>query len=412
MRTSVLPRLRGCKLHRALRRLPALACLAACFLAGCGSSPAARAAENTALPGQPLADLTPAQRARFDEGGALFNRIYTPRDGLGPFFNENQCSACHTDPAAGGTGEQFALRAAHFQEPDRCELFAESSGENLQTNAIPALRVLGALRRDAPAAATARDRFSVPFLFGLGLAEAIPEEALLERADPDDRDGDGVSGRPGRDGAGRFARFGRKAEHASIESFVASALLFEMGLTSSVRPHELPLGAGIEPGVVDSVSDPEIDDLTLERMSDFVRFLAPLAPRIPEDSATRADIEEGASLFRRIGCADCHTPGHVTGPNAIDALDRRRFDLYSDLLLHDMGPELAGACGIAAAPSELRTEPLVGLGRRRVFLHDGRAVAIEDAVLAHGGEATRARAAFQSLDEVRRARIIRFLGSL
>jgi len=365
----------------------------------------------TLNPGEPIAGLDPDERGRFDEGVLLFSRVFEARDGLGPFFNENQCSACHTDPASGGTGEQFAVRATHFEPPASCDLFEDASGENLQTRTVPALQERGIHRREAPPGASGRDRFSVPFLFGLGLTEAVPEAAILERADSEDRDGDGISGRPGRE-SGQLARFGRKAERTTIEGFIASALLFEMGLTSALRPDELLLDDTPWAEEVDPAGDPEIDDRSLQLLADFVRFLAPLAQRIPDDAGTRAEIAEGERLFAEAGCVSCHTPVLETGAHQSRALAHKRFRIYSDLLLHDMGPGLAGACGPVATPTEIRTEPLAGLGFRSSYLHDGRALGLTDAIRMHGGEAERARAAFDALDEVQQARLLRFLQSL
>jgi CxxC motif-containing protein (DUF1111 family) len=361
--------------------------------------------------GDPLPGLTASERARFDAGLALFGRVFTQETGLGPLFNENQCSACHTFPASGGTGEQFAFRATRFSPPDRCDLLNDG-GENVQTNATPLLRAHGITRRPEPIGATERDRTNVPFLFGLGLVEALPEATLLERADPDDRDGDGISGRPGRDAQGQFARFGRKAEHATIQNFVEGALLLEMGVTSPARPAESllngqPFAAGIDPA-----PDPELDSLSVNLLTEFVRYLAPLPRRIPPDPSERTLINRGEQLFRSIGCAACHVPEMTTGRHQTAALSRKPVRMYSDFLLHDMGAERAGACGIGAAPSEYRTEPLAGLGTRRVYLHDGRTRDLFAAIRAHGGEAVASRDAFARLDRLTQEAVIRFLRSL
>lgn len=378
---------------------------------GCSQAPAeepvAAAVAGDALPG-----LTPAEQARFDTGLALFGRVYAPEEGLGPLFNENQCSACHTFPASGGTGEQFAFRSARFEPPDRCDLLPAEGGENVQTRATPALQARGIRRRPTPMNANASGRVTVPFLFGLGLVEAVPEETLLALADPEDRDRDGISGRPGRDATGRLARFGRKAEHATIRSFVEGALLLEMGLTSPRRPEESLLDGQPFGPDVDPAADPEVDSATVGLLTDFVRFLAPLPRLVPEDATTRDLIARGERLFAQLGCTGCHVPALRTGRSDVAALDRKSVRLYSDFLLHDLGPELAGACGIGAMPTEYRTEPLSGLGRRRVYLHDGRTRDLFAAIRLHGGEASRARAAFDALDRIAQEAVIRFLRSL
>jgi CxxC motif-containing protein (DUF1111 family) len=363
-------------------------------------------------PGDPLPGLTADQRASFDAGLILFDRIFSPEEGLGPLFNENQCSACHTDPASGGSGEQSAIRATRFMGPDRCELLTAELGENLQTNATPALRAHGITSRPTPDGATERGLMFVPFLFGLGLAEAVPDEVLLEHADPDDRDRDGISGRPGRDRAGRLARFGRKSEHATIADFTASALLLEMGLTSPVHPSEPGIGGGALPEGADPAADPEVDAETVSRLADFVRYLAPLPRRMPEEPDRLANVRQGERLFERVGCTKCHVPSLRTGPNDVAALDRKTASLYSDFLLHDMGPALASACGIAATPTEFRTEPLTGVSYRRRLLHDGSARNLLNAIRAHGGEATGVKASFDALNRVEQERILDFLRTL
>jgi CxxC motif-containing protein (DUF1111 family) len=357
-------------------------------------------------PGAALPGLSGEEAARFQAGLTLFQRIFTPEEGLGPFFNENQCSSCHTFPASGGTGEQLAVRATAWDAATQtCDMLPAFNGENVQTATVPALQARGVTQRPLPPGATHVTRINTPFLFGMGLAEAVPEETLLELAA---RNG----GRPGRDADGRIARFGRKAEHATLRSFIAGALLQEMGLTSPVHPRETFLDGRPMPAELDPAADPEIDEAALSLFVDFVRFLAPL-PRL---TAAGPEGEEwarrGEVAFDRIGCTRCHTPYLDTGASDVPALDRKRVYLYSDLLLHDMGPERTSACGIAASPTELRTEPLMGLGYRRAFLHDLSAVSIAEAIDAHGGAAASARAAFHALSEVEREYVLRFLRTL
>ncbi len=362
--------------------------------------------------GDPLPGLSAAELERFRAGSELFNHVFSPAQGLGPLFNENQCSACHTDPAAGGTGEQFLVRAAHRDDAaSTCDPLIGQGGDNVRQQATPALQAHGITKEATPAAATVTGRFVVPFLFGLGLAEAVAEATLLELADPDDADGNGISGRAGRDAEGRYARFGHKGEFVSIEAFVAGALLMEMGITSPIHPAEAR-GTADLPAEADLAADPEVDSTAVARLVDFVRFLAPPPRRVPPDAEARRVVDQGHQLFVRLGCADCHVPRLRTGRSDVRALDRRDVELFSDFLLHDMGPDLADVCGRDASPSELRTTPLAGLGSRRMFLHDGRALGLEDAIRAHGGEATAARVAFDSLSPILQDALIRFLRTL
>ncbi|HXV87144.1 MAG TPA: di-heme oxidoredictase family protein, partial [Gemmatimonadales bacterium] len=371
--------------------------------AGCGSDAAMMTAGEV---GGPLPGLSDAESARFLAGQALFNRVFTPEHGLGPLFNENQCSACHTDPASGGTGEQRVTKATRWNGAT-CDLLADRSGRNVRTQATAAMRAHGLERESVPQAATEVGRFTVPFLFGLGLLEAIPEAEILSRADPDDRDGDGVSGRVGRTADGRLGRFGRKADFATIEDFTVGALLLEMGLTSPQEPHEAPAGGRPIPPEADPVPEPEVDAAAVDALVDFVRFLSPLAPRRPISAGAADSLRRGERWFTGIGCASCHVPVLITGRNPVRALDRKPVELYSDLLLHDMGPRLANVCAPGVSPSELRTAPLMGLSaRRRRFMHDGRAPGLREAILLHGGEAQAARDRFAQLDLLRQLEIV------
>ena len=375
----------------------------------CGRAPDAPVG---AEPGAPLRGLHPAELARFAAGKALFNKIFTPAEGLGPLFNENQCSACHTDPVSGGDGEQRVVKASHFVAPAACDALQGGRGLNVRRQATAALKALGVDRETVPPEATEHGRFAPPFLFGLGLVEAIPEADILARADPEDRNHDGISGRPGRTPQGAFGRFGRKADVATITDFVASALRLEMGITSPLAPAEQGLNGGPLPPGTDPAPDPEVDRETVERLADFVRFLAPLpGPPLAAD-ARRDSVLRGERVFASLGCPSCHVPSMTTGKSRVPALDRKAVYLYSDLLLHDLGPDLASVCGAGAQPGELRTAILAGLSYRKTFLHDGRALDVRGAILAHGGEASAARAAFAELDPISQQLLLVFLETL
>ena len=360
-------------------------------------------------PGSPVANLDENNLRRFQVGEALFNRVFKPADGLGPLFNGDQCSACHTEPAAGGTGEQFVHRASRFSAP-KCDLLSSVGGENVRVMSTPALRSLGIERQPFPDQATERTRFNVPFIFGLGLVDAVPESQIIQRADPEDADRDGISGRPGVDAQGRFSRFGRKADQATLLAFVESAAHLEMGLTTPSRPSDGTIAGKPFPDGVDLVRDPELSASDVALITDFVRFLTPPAQRRVDADSTI--IDAGEQLFQAVGCTKCHTPAMTTGSHDIEALANKQFFLYSDLLLHDLGPELASVCSAGASPTEMRTEPLIGLGLRNVFLHDSRTRDLTQAIRLHGGEATAIRERFLSLNELQQYRLIRFLQSL
>ena len=208
---------------------------------------------------------------------------------------------------------------------------------------------------------------------------------------------------------GRLGRFGRKGDIATLDEFVDTALRFEMGLTTYLNPEEETLNGTPIPPDTDPAADPEIDARTLALLADYVRFLAP-----PTRFTTAAadTVAQGEAIFNEIGCAACHVARMRTGPSENPALHRKTIELYSDMLLHDMGAESAGVCGIAASPTEYRTARLMGLRVRTQYLHDGSGGSIAEAILRHGGEAETARNGFERLNPVGRNFLIRFLGSL
>lgn len=399
------------------RLVAMLALVAGLALGACTrSAPAGRDATARDVPGrepgQPIAGLTPAQLAEFQAGKALFDKVFSPGEGLGPLFNENQCSACHTHPASGGTGEQHLRRGTRFLPSGRCDTLTAEGGENVRSRSTPLLAARGIHGETMPADATERTRFSVPFLFGLGLAEAVPDSELLALADSADADHDGVSGRVGRGADGVIGRFGRKADVPTLESFISGAAHFEMGLTSPLRMDEGTVnGRPFAPGT-DPAPEPELSRKQLDLLVAYVRFLAPIDRGRPRDDADARRIARGERIFGDIGCAVCHRPMLETGANSAAALDHRRVHLYSDLLLHDLGPGLKNVCGRNSTPFETRTEPLMGLRYRRALLHDGRALGVEDAINAHAGEAAAARARFQALSLADKLALLRFLDTL
>lgn len=359
--------------------------------------------------GEPLSALDAPQLGRFRAGQALFNRVFSPADGVGPFFNENQCSACHTDPAAGGTGEQIVVKATRFAPPHTCDLLTAETGQNIRMKATPALAAYGIRRQRLPVDARETAKFIVPFVFGLGAVEAIPRAEIMRRVDASDADGDGISGRPGRDAQGRFARFGHKADVASLPDFVESAAHLEMGLTTPHEPTEaMPANT---PKEADIARDPELSATQVELLTDFVRLLSPPARRriAPAEASL---VREGEQLFHQIRCSACHTPSMPTSSRTISALDSKRVALYSDLLLHDMGKSLAGVCAAGAQPAEWRTAMLMGLRWRQRFLHDGRANDLFDAIRLHDGEGAAARRRFLQLTRLQQEALLKFLQTL
>jgi len=361
--------------------------------------------------GEALPGLTEAEMGRFLLGKAIFDRQTTPEEGLGPLFNQDRCSSCHDLPVSGGSGVELVVKATRW-ENGVCDLLVDEGGDNLQQRATPLAVALGVTREVTPPSANGHAQVTGPALFGLGLVEGIPDDEILSREDPDDADGDGISGRAGRTADGRVGRFGRKLEFATVLDFTEGALRAEMGITTPMHPMEETVNGVPVPPEADPVADPEIDERGLGVLTDFMRFLAPPARQEIASAAARDSVAQGEGLFEEIGCVSCHVPSMQTGPSDTPALDRKTVYLYSDMLLHDMGPQRGDVCGLNASPSEYRTSRLMGVRLQANYLHDGRANGLRLAVMFHGGEAAAARNAFLNLGSEGRAMLLRFLASL
>ncbi len=358
--------------------------------------------------GNPLEGLTKAERDRFDKGRVVFNREFTPKTGLGPLFNGTGCASCHNEPVPGGNGSFTQLNASVLRSNDFCDPLVERGGPVFQLSVTPALEAALGIDAEPVPPEAARGRRTTPDVFGFGLLDAVPESTILALADPEDADGDGVSGRANRFFDGRVGRFGRKALTPTLAEFAEGAFHFEQGVTVPNFLGEGTVGGQAIPPGVDPLPEPEVSAEMVAHTDAYVRTLAPAAPRELDGTAKR-----GQQRFASIGCARCHVPTLRTGDHPIEALANREFAAYTDLLLHDMGPELADICqGLVATAAEFRTEPLVALRLARRYLHDRRAGSIEQAIRLHGGEATRSRDAFAALSESDRKALLRFLASL
>ena len=367
-------------------------------LAGCAALP---------KPGDPLRGLSDDEMRLFEMGREVAEREFTPETGLGPLFNAPSCAECHEEPILGGHGDEVEVHVGRLRPDGLCDPLADRGGPVIQQHVTPALQAaLGIDKEPVPDQVVPAHR-STSDLFGFGLLDAVSDTTILAYADPDDRNGDGISGRPNRFVDGRVGRFGRKAFVPTLREFNDGAFTAEQGVTNPAVPtEELPRGAPMPDGV-DPVPDPEIDEAATAAADAFVRLLAPPAPLKRTGQA-----ERGFRVFRSIGCAACHIPVLETGDNPIRALRHREVAAYTDLLLHDMGPDLADICMGLAAPSEFRTEPLMGLRLMPFFLHDGRAKTVEQAIDLHGGEAEGSRGRFRALPDKDRAALLAFLQTL
>jgi CxxC motif-containing protein (DUF1111 family) len=370
-------------------------------------------------------------------GKALFERDWVAApastratDGLGPLHNARACAACHPRGGRAPTNEGPGLVV-------RFSLGSGAYGAQLQTAAVHGHAAEGRLavsyaeetveladglevrlrwpryRIEAAALGPPPDRLSprlAPSLRGVSLLAAVPEAALTARADPLDRDGDGIRGRPG---AGRL---GLRAERLDLDDQIAEALLRDLGLSSPARPSPAGDCTAAQPACLagphgDREGTPgvEMPPPILAALGAYVGALRAGPGSLPVEPTA------GGRVFDAVGCSACHARElPVVGEDGRE----RRIAPFTDLLLHDMGSGLADqGVGPDAIDARLwRTAPLWNLGRDVAagasLLHDGRARDPVEAILWHGGEAAAARERFRGLPAPERAALLAFLASL
>lgn len=425
---------------------------------------------------QPSANMGFERGQDFKLGNALFQKLWVSSpsstqasDGLGPLYNARSCQTCHIKDGRGRppVGDEDAvsmfLRLARpartAQEMDAIRSHAvvnfpdATYGGQLQNQAVPGLKAEGklsvtyteqsvtlpggevvSLRRPSYAISGLNygplepdtglsPRIAQPTL-GLGLIEAIADEDILAGARPVGE----VSGRPAwvrdhRSGAVKLGRFGWKAQNASVRDQAANALSHDIGISSPDVPNAFGDCTqrqadclALPTGVQKRLGDVEAPSPVLDLMTFYTENLAVPARRKVDDPT----VLQGKQQFYQAGCVSCHTPKFVTKRDAADPL--HSFQLiwpYSDFLLHDMGEGLADGQQVGeASGSEWRTQPLWSIGLTQavngngVYLHDGRARSLTEAILWHGGEAQKARDAFAALQKPDRRALLSFLESL
>ncbi len=390
----------------------------------------------------------PVSAEAFAAGRDLFEHQWTVNDpltsgdGIGPVFNARSCVECHSQGGGGGGGAVannvtvYGLTGAsvvaaakiprigvvhtHAIAPEFQETLHQVHPAMPAKASIPLATLVNSPRSVVPSGVTVTQR-NTPALFGDGLLDAIPEDALhaeqrrnsavgrmvgLSRAvDP------AIRGRVARLADGRIGRFGWKGEFATLDEFVRAACANELGLSNPSKPQAISMARSV-------AASPKVDlsDAQCVLIGDYLRGLPAPIRSVPGDEHHRAQVEAGAASFEAIGCADCHTPnlGTIAG-------------FYSNLLLHDMGTELASSTGYygepPAAPSEgsgtpppvaneWRTPPLWGVADSAPYLHDGRAATLADAILAHKGESVGVIARYGELKPSEQDAIVAFLGTL
>jgi CxxC motif-containing protein (DUF1111 family) len=364
------------------------------------------------LPGSPLAEITPAEHELFRLGLDDFTEVETAEDGLGPAFNGNSCAVCHSVPAIGGISTIAEVRGGYRDEDGKFNELYGGTLYHLFSTPPHTCQV-----QIPPQANVIARRVPIP-LFGAGLVEAIPDEAILALEDAEDRDGDGIRGRVSRiidvvTGRERIGRFGWKAQHATLLAFSGDAYRNEMGITNDLFPEEVALGIDPErlrlcspTRGVEDVRDRRTRLRGIDKFADFMKFLAPV-DRGPVDDSVQA----GEGLFRSVGCASCHVPVLTTAADRNPLFDRKPVPLYSDLLLHNVGTG-DGIVQAAATTEEIRTPALWGLRFRRPLLHDGSAATPAAAIARHSAEAQSVVERYQALSAFERHMLLDFLASL
>ncbi|MEX0680990.1 MAG: di-heme oxidoredictase family protein [Balneolales bacterium] len=392
--------------------------------------------DDNAILDAPIDGLAREQLNLHLKGDEEFGRRFSAEDGLGPVFVGQSCDACH--PGEGKGHLVFNLVRFGKMEDGEFNPMVEQGGPQLQNRAIP-----GFLPEKIPEEATGIAEFTAPVIVGLGFLEALDDSTILNMADPDDLDGDGISGRPSLIDAtdflseiaslselvegggetrflthdGKFiGRFGKKGISINLLHQTVSAYHQDMGLTTDLIPNDLfnVQTAGISSE--DDVPDPEVPSSVVSNVVFYLKTL-----RAPQRrNVDHPDVIQGEKLFTQAGCAGCHVPKLKTGKSSISQLSEVEFYPFTDLLLHDMGPELDdGYTEGSALASEWRTPPLWGLGLAERFqggtpfyLHDGRAHSLRETIEYHGGESASSRSEFRDLTNEEQEQLIMFLKSL
>jgi CxxC motif-containing protein (DUF1111 family) len=409
--------------------------------------------------GNPIDGLSVQELQYFQAGKDEFEEVEQVLDGLGPRMNLDSCGGCHFQPALGGTSPALNPQAAFASGgTDALPSFISATGpvrearfvrnsDGSPDGGVHALFTIDG-RPDAGRCSLAQPDFETQLAnrnvifriptptFGLGLVEQIPDSAILANmaSNGSAKNALGIHGRANYSLAGRtvsgqtnnngndgtIARFGWKAQNKSLLLFSGEAYNVEMGITNELfqteRDETPSCQFASNPNTItNTLATTPIEVLSaIEKFSFFMRLLAPPKPFV--DTRIASSISNGQKIFSLLGCALCHTPTLTTGNSTIASLNKKSVNLFSDLLVHDMGMGLAdGVSQGQAGPREFRTAPLWGLGQRIFFLHDGRTSDLVAAIRAHqspGSEANGVILNFQGSSESDKQDLLNFLRSL
>jgi hypothetical protein len=371
----------------------------------------------------PLSDLSDDWQERFDGGDVAFETVFRASQGLGPVYIRHSCASCHADDARG----PGAVRKMVHVEDDGWSPADDQSmfpfGHTVRPQSIDPDSIPGIDVPEEFEGLLVTSRMGPP-VFGRGAMEAVLDSEIERLESEQAESDDGITGRINRvtyasranpesefhslkqGDSGLIGRFGLKARIATLDDFAADAYQGDMGITSPLRPNELPNPDGHED---DEFEGTDIELSTVNLAADYVRLL-----RIPARETHDGD---GERLFDEVGCSVCHASNLATDPNyPIEGWADTRVDVYTDMLLHSMGSDLAdGMEDGNAKGDEWRTAPLIGLRHLRGYMHDSRAETILEAIEAHsspGSEANDVVARFEDLESEQQRELIRFVESL
>ncbi|MCA0431209.1 MAG: thiol oxidoreductase [Bacteroidetes bacterium] len=362
----------------------------------------------------PIEGLTSAQLKQFIKGDIAFNdEVFTPQTGLGPIFVANSCGSCH---AGDGKGHPFTTLIRFGQIDSTGNTWLNQGGPQLQNRAIP-----GYEPENLPNNIS-YSKILPPANTGLGYLDAVTDADILAMSDPNDSNGDGISGVPNwinlpnycnkrinsiTQNGKYIGRFGKKASTYDLLQQTVNAYNQDMGINSSFEP-------------IDTYSkllvDPEVSNQTINEVIFYLKTLKTPLQRNVND----IEVKNGKELFISIGCDKCHKPELKTGYSDIEVLSNKIFYPYTDLLLHNMGNSLDDNYTEGNAKTyEWRTPALWGLGLSKnsqggnyFLMHDGRAKSIEEAILLHEGESKQSNTKYQNLTSSEKQKLMKFLESL